>query len=279
MIDFHTYPVNIKEFVNEKLLKNIREVFGLVAGPQPLETFLLQMDTAGIEKAVLLPIDCTTSRGCKLFSNEQIAGMCKKNNRFIGFASVDPHNSKAPQELKKAVEELGLKGLKLSPGLQEFFPNDKKLVYPVYEAACRLKIPVMIHTGINWGRKARLKYSLPLLVEDVAFDFPELNFVLTRMSWPWVLDTIALILKYPNVYADTAGHILDTPKEFIAFELGKQIPVTAVERNLRHKILFGSDYPRLPIHKMAEAVRALGLSRECLDLIFRQNAEKLLNLE
>jgi predicted TIM-barrel fold metal-dependent hydrolase len=279
MIDFHTYPVNIKEFVEKdtSLQKCIQEVFGLISGLQPLETFLLRMDVAGIDKAVLLPIDCSTARGCKLFSNEQIAQVCKVSDRFIGFASVDPHKSTARDDLKKAVDDLGLKGLKLSPGLQEFYPNDKKL-YPLYKTASDLKIPVMVHTGINWGKKARIKYSLPLLMEDVAFDFPNLNIVLTRMGWPWVLDTVALLLKYPNVYCDTAGHVFGSVKEFIHFELAMQIPISTIENSLRNKLIFGSDYPRIWIKAMVDAVKTLGLSEECLNLIFRKNAEKLLNL-
>ncbi len=67
MIDFHTYPVTIKEFVEREksLQKGIREVFGLIGDLQPLETFLLRMDVAGMEKAVLLSIDCSTSRGAR----------------------------------------------------------------------------------------------------------------------------------------------------------------------------------------------------------------------
>ena len=83
MIDFHTYPVIVKEILqyDELTLNNIKEVFGLKSGLQPMETFLLQMDAAGIDKCVILPIDCTTSRGCKIFSNEQIAQLCKKSDR------------------------------------------------------------------------------------------------------------------------------------------------------------------------------------------------------
>ena len=139
--------------------------------------------------------------------------------------------------------------------------------------------PVMIHVGINWARGARIKYSMPLLVEDVAFDFPDLNIVLARKGWPWVLDTVALLLKYPNVYCDTAGHVLDTPKEFVNFELARQIPVSTVERSLRDKLLFGSDYPRISIKKMVDAVKSLDLSEECFGLIFTENAKKILNLK
>ena len=190
---------------------------------------------------------------------------------------VDPHSGTAADDLKRAVEVLGLKGLNLSPGLQECCPNDAKL-YPVYEMASRLKIPVTIHTGVNFGRKAKLKYSMPLLVEDVAYEFQDLNIVLSHLGWPWVMDTVAMLLKYPNVYCDTAGHAMDSPKEFLKYEFSQQIPITAVERSLKDKILFGSDYPRLYIKKMADSVKSIGFSEECLELIFKKNAEKILHL-
>lgn len=93
-----------------------------------------------------------------------------------------------------------------------------------------------------------------------------------------MLDSVALALKYPNVYIDTAAHYLDTPKEFLSFVMSKQISITAIERSLRGKILFGSNYPRIEIRKMANAVKALGLTEGCLNLIFKENAEKLLNI-
>ena len=281
MIDFHTHPILVKELVgsDEALLKAVRDVFKMGSSLQPLETFLLQMDAAGIEKAVLLPIDCSTTKGCRILSNEDIVKLCKENERFIGFASVDPHKENAPQELDYAIKELGLKGLKLDPGLQEFYPNDKKLAYPIYEVASQLKIPVIIHTGLSWESNTMIKYSMPLLVEDVAHDFPKLNIVIAHFGWPWVLDSVALTLKYPNVFIDTAAHYLDTPKEFLEFVLTKQIPITVVERSLRTKILFGSNYPRIEIRKMVDAVKAIGLTEGCLNLIFKENAQRLLNIQ
>jgi len=280
MIDFHTHPVLIKEIVgkNENLLRAVRDVFKMGSNLQPLKTFLFEMDAAGIEKAVLLPIDCSTTRGCKIFSNEQIARLCEENDRFIGFASVNPHKEDAVKQLSYAIEKLGLKGLKLDPGLQEFYPNDKKLAYPLYEITSQLKIPVIIHTGLSWETNTMVKYSKPTFIEDIAYDFPELNIVIAHFGWPWVLDSVALALKYPNVFIDTAAHYLDTPKEFIEFVMTKQIPPKAIERSLRGKILFGSNYPRIEIRKMADAVKAIGLTKGCLNLIFKENAEKLLNI-
>jgi len=280
MIDFHTHPVLVKEVVenDENLLKAIRDVFKLRSSLQPLKTFLLQMDAADIEKAVLLPIDCSTTRRCRIFSNEEIAKLCEKSDRFIGFASVDPHKDDASEQLSYAIEKLGLKGLKLDPGLQEFYPNDKKIAYPLYEVATRLKIPVIIHTGMSWETDTMIKYSRPTLIEDIAHDFPELKHSYSTFWVAWVLDSVALALKYPNIFIDTAAHYLNTPKEFIEFIMTKQIPPKAIERSLRGKILFGSNYPRIEIKKMADAVKDIGLTKGCLDLIFKENAEKLLNI-
>ena len=128
VIDIHTHPVAIKESLrdNDSLAEAVRRVFGLFIEPQPLKTFLLQMDISGVDQAVLLPVDCSTAHGCKLFSNEQIAELVRICPRFIGFASVDPHNPNAPNELEHAVKNLGLVGLKLDAALQRFRLDDEE---------------------------------------------------------------------------------------------------------------------------------------------------------
>jgi len=280
LIDFHTHPFIIKEVVGNdtNLLRATRDIFRTRNDLQPLQTFFLQMDTARIEKAVILPIDCSTTRKCRMFSNEQISKLCADNSRFIGFASVDPHKDNAAEELDYAITKLRLNGLKLDPGLQEFYPNDRKLAYALYEVSNKLRIPVMIHAGMSWETGAMMKYSRPIFIEDVAHDFPKLKIIITHFGWPWVLDSVALALKYSNVYIDTAAVYLHKPEEFLKFIMTKQIPPGAVETSLRTKILFGSNYPRTDIRRMVNALKALGLTEGCLNLILKENAHKLLNI-
>jgi len=198
------------------------------------------------------------------------------SGRFVGFASVDPHQESATDDLEHAVNDLGLRGLKLSPPTQEFYPNDVELAYPIYEKAQSLGIPIVFHAGMSWEPRARAKYGQPIHLEDVAFDFPNLNIVIAHFGWPWVLETVMLALKYPNVYLDTSCLYFDNPKDFIAFVMTQQVPLSAIERSLRHKIVFGSNYPRVEIKNMVKAVKSLGLSDGCLKLIFEGNARKLL---
>jgi len=279
MIDFHTHPVLIREFVEKypNYERSARQVFNIGNNFQPLETFFLQMDVAGIEKAVLLPIDCKRARKDAVSSNEQVAELCARSERFIGFASVDPLKKGAARELENAIKKLGLRGLKLDPALQDFRPDAQK-VYPVYEAAEALKVPLLIHTGMSWAPETPLERGLPLHLEQPIRDFPKLKFVLAHFGWPWVWEATALALKYPNVYLDTSCLYYDGPKEFYQFVFSKQIPTTVIERSLRNKVVFGSNYPRVEIKNMVHALKNLQLTEGCLHKILKENAERLLGI-
>lgn len=278
MIDFHTHPLLVREMVarHPELERIARDVFYIRNRPQPLETFFLELDVSGLDRAVLLPIDASTTKGCQIYSNEQIAELCQMSDRFIGFASVDPHKESAVDDLEHAVKDLKLWGLKLSPPTQEFYPNDAELAYSIYEKAQALGIPIVFHAGMSWEPRVKAKYGQPIHLEDVAYDFPNLNLVIAHFGWPWVLEAVMLALKYPNVYIDTSCLYFDNPKDFIAFVMTKQVPLSAIEKSLRYKIVFGSNYPRVEIKNMVKAVRSLGLSDGCLKLIFEGNARKLL---
>lgn len=278
-IDFHTHPLLVREMVERypELAKAARETYFIGNNFQPLETFHLELDLAGLEKAVVLPMDATTAAGATVWTNQQIAELCRMSARFIGFASVDPHQQDAPERLKRAVRDLGLRGLKLNPPMQGFFPDDR-LAYPVYEAARDLGIPILFHAGMSWEPGSRLQYGYPLRFENVAADFPKLRIVLAHLAWPWVLEAVALALKYPNVYLDTSALYFDNPRDFLKFAMTHQVPLTVFERSLRRQLVFGSNYPRVEIKNMAAAIDSLGFSEECLDLIFRGNAETLLGL-
>ncbi len=277
MIDFHTHPLLVREMIARypELERVARDVFYIRNRPQPLETFLLELDVAGLASAVVLPIDARSTRGCRVYSNEQVAELCQMSKRLIGFASVDPRQQDALSTLQRAVGDLGLRGLKLAPSLQEFYADDREF-YPLYEKAQALGIPILFHAGMTWEPGAQAKYGQPIHYEDVAHDFPALKIVLAHLAWPWVVEAVSLALKYPNVYLDTSALYFDNPRDFIAFAMAKQVPLTVWERSLRRQLVFGSNYPRVEIKNMAAAVRSLGLSEGCLQLVFAENARRLL---
>lgn len=280
MIDFHTHPLLVREMIARypELERAAREVFYIGNRFQPLEVFLLELDVAGLERAVVLPIEATRTRGLALYTNQQIAELCAlpdAKDRLIGFASVDPVAKDAPDELSRAVEKLGLRGLKLSPPAQEFMPDDPA-VFPVYERAVELNIPVIIHSGLSWEPRARLAYGHPLRLETPLAEYPELHLVIAHMAWPWTLDAVALALKYPNAYLDTSALYFDNPLDFTRFVFNHQLPLTVFENSLRNQLVFGSNYPRVEIKNMARAMRQVGLSEGAQKLLFETNARRLL---
>jgi len=280
MIDFHTHPVLIREFVQKypTYEASTRRIFDIGNNFQPLETFLLHMDVAGIDKSVLLPMDCARARGLAVSSNDQVAELCAmRPERFIGFASVDPLKKGAVPELEHAVKAVGLKGLKLDPSLQQFDPCGKE-AFTVYEAAQALGIPVVIHTGMSWAPGTAISGGQPLVLEGAIQKFTKLPFVLSHFAWPWVWEGIALAMKYPNAYLDTSCLYYDSPKEFFQFLFSKQVPTTVIERSLRNKVIFGSNYPRVEIKNMVHALKSLALTERCQELILRANAERLLKV-
>ncbi len=220
-IDFHTHPLLVREMLERypELRSAARETFYIGNNFQPLETLHLELDAAGLEAAVVLPIDATSALGKTVYTNEQVAELCSMSPRLIGFASVDPHNPDAPARLREAVTGLGLRGLKLAPAMQRFFADDPAF-YPLYETACDLGIPILFHAGLSWEPGSRLQYGQPLRFENVAADFPGLPVVLAHLAWPWVTEAVALALKYPNVYLDTSALYFDNPARFSALRHG-----------------------------------------------------------
>jgi predicted TIM-barrel fold metal-dependent hydrolase len=272
--------VMIKELIQSDaaLADYIHDVFGFFFPPQPLECFLLEMDAAGVDRAVLLPIDCTTAHGCRIVTNEQVAELAAQSERFIGFASVDPSLKDAPAQLERAITRLGLRGLKLDPSLQRFNPGDKKSAFPLYQTCASLNIPVLLHCGMSLAPSGLAQNAHPLLLEEAVQEFPKLNFILAHFCWPWVQEAAMLAIKYPNVYLDTAILYSGTPQDALQHVLGVQVGLDVVERSLFNKLLFGTNYPRVDMRRSVRGVKALGLSPATEHNLFNDNAQRLLAL-
>jgi hypothetical protein len=227
--------------------------------------------------AVIFEIDAETTSGQPYIGNDYIASIVQKySDQFIGFASVDPWKGKlALQELERSVKELGLRGLKLHPTTQAFYPNDTHF-YPLWELAAALGIPVLFHsgqTGVGSGTSGgggyKLKYSHPMLLDDVAADFPNLTIIMAHPAVPWQEEQLAVALHKGNVYIDLSGW---SPKYF------RPILVQYIRSILQDKALFGSDYPVIQPERWLRDFEKLDLKDEVRQKILVDNARRLLNL-
>jgi uncharacterized protein len=194
----------------------------------------------------------------------------------IAFASIDPsRGAEGVREARELVQAGGIRGLKLHPPIQQFAPNDR-IAYPLYEVFAEARLPVLFHTGhsgigtgMPGGGGIRLKYGNPMLVDDVAVDFPEMPIILAHPSFPWQDEAISVCLHKPQVYIDLSGW---SPKYFPANL------IQYANTLLKHKVLFGSDYPLLTPDRWLADFEKIGIRDEVRPLILKENAVRLFGL-
>jgi len=147
------------------------------------KSVISRLDRHGIDKTVILALDWARSHHVKALSNEYVAELVQEyRDRFIGFASVDPLKGEAAaDELEFAISDLGLRGLKLGPAIQLFYPNEQRCL-PVYKRAEDLQIPILFHGGWTGFPNTSVKFGYPLFLDDVAMHFPKLSIIVAHLG-------------------------------------------------------------------------------------------------
>lgn len=227
--------------------------------------------------AVVFTVDTEAFTGHPALSNEEIAeGAAKHADVLLPFASVDPAKGRAGARLlRRLVTEHGMRGLKFHPSLQNFAPNDGS-AYPLLEVAQELGIPAVFHTGqtgiganMRGGGGVRLSLSNPMLLDDVAVEFPDLVIILAHPSFPWQDEALAVATHKPNVYIDLSGW---SPKYF-----PPQL-VRYADSLLQDKVLFGTDYPLITPDRWLADFERLDLKPHVRPKILKDNAVRVLKL-
>jgi uncharacterized protein len=227
--------------------------------------------------AVVFTVDAATATGHAAISSEEIATQAAAHaDVLIPFGSVDPlRGADAVARARSLVRDYGVKGFKFHPTLQGFAPNDQAF-YPLWEEIESLGVPALFHSGqtgigagLPGGRGLKLRLSDPMLVDDVAADFPGLTVILAHPSVPWAASSISIATHKSNVYIDLSGW---SPKYFPA-DL-----VRAANSYLQDKVLFGTDYPLLTPERWLKDFEALDFKPAVRTKILKDNAVKVLAL-
>src|SRR6516164_10542123 len=211
-------------------------------------------------------------------TSEEIAERARENSDvIIPFGSVDPaRGAEAVRMAKRHIDDYGVRGFKFHPSSQSFYPNDRS-AYPVYEVIEAAGLPALFHTGqtragagTRGGGGIRLAYSNPMHLDDVAVDFPDMPIILAHPSFPWQEEALSVATHKPQVYIDLSGW---SPKYF------PPILVQYANSILRHKMLFGSDFPMITPDRWLADFEAIPIKPDVRPLILKENAARLLKLD
>ena len=207
-------------------------------------SLLRSMDKYGVDVVCLLPESMmdTTGYTSRWVSNGEMAQVVESNpHRFLYQPNVSPIKHKGVQntiwELEYWVKEKGAKIFKFYPP-EDTYMNDPDL-WPFYRKAEELGIVLDIHTGFCWVPPGKSKYALPILLDDVARDFPNLKLVAFHMGYPYCDDLNMVALGHPNVYVCLSllcPWALSAPRK-LAKILGEALRFVGPD-----KIIWGTDY-------------------------------------
>ncbi|WP_136709776.1 amidohydrolase family protein [Agromyces sp. H66] len=229
--------------------------------------------------AVVFTVDSASQSGAEPEpSNEEIARLAAENSDvLIPFASIDPARGRVGvEQARRLITEFGVRGFKFHPSAQGFYPNDRS-AYPLFEVIEEHGLIALFHsgqTGVGAGQRGgggiRLKYANPLFIDDVAADFADMDIILAHPSFPWQDEALSVATHKPRVYIDLSGW---SPKYF-----PPQL-VQYANTLLKHKMLFGSDFPVLTPERWMRDFEELPIKDEVRPLILKENAARLLGFD
>jgi uncharacterized protein len=256
-------------FIDNPMFASLRRWMGGMQMPDhiPIELTIMALDAAKVDRALMSAWWGPTG---PLLSNDDVAAATKAHpDRLIGVGAVDlRHPIAAVAEVRRCVQELGFRGIRLLPWLWELAPDDRRY-YPIYAACVELGVPFCLQVG-HTGPLRGSEYGRPIPhLDNVALDFPELTIVAGHVGYPWTDEMIALATKYENVFIDTSAYKPSRlPTQFVEY----------MRKHGRKKVLFGSNWPMISPKDCLAQLDTLALDDEARDLYLHGNAERVFRL-
>ena len=190
----------------------------------------------------------------------------------IGTFSCEPLDIMRALDQMRFCKDAGMVGVTVQPSFFHM-PIDDRRLYPIYAKAVELDLMVCLHTGVNYGVTHPIRNDHPLMLDDVACDFPALVLVACHAGWPWVPEMVAVARKHPNVYMEFGGL---APKYVGAPGTGWEVMHRFMNSLLADRVLFGTDWPVIPEDRALAEWREMGLKPQVLEKLLGGNAARLL---
>ena len=226
------------------------------------KALITQCDETGVEKCLVTSVATTPHHAQSI--NTFIASEVKLfPDRFIGFGSLHPDSETLEEDASHLIE-LGLKGVKLHPDIQNFKVDDPKVIR-IFEICNEKGLPVLLHTG-----DSRFDNSNPDRVEKILKMFPDLTVIGAHFGgWSVWEEATEKLNKYKNFYVDTCSSF---------YALSKETARKIIDTYGHEKVIFGTDFPMWKQKEELEFLFSLGLSDEQLQDILYNNFMGLINI-
>ena len=271
IIDCHVHLNNY-----DQINKNERKGLSL---QERLNSLLDTMENNNIYYSILLSsykIDLNRP------STSQIIDIINKNDNknkigVVGGFTIDNHTKEDLKNYKQWLKDDIIKGIKLYCGYEHHYPYDERYQI-VYDICVEFDCPLMIHTGDAFSNRAKVKYSHPLNIDDVAVDNPELKIVMCHIGNPWITDCQEVLYKNSNVYADISGLIVGDFTSSGEIHYADKIKEILNYVDSPHHLLYGSDWPISNMKSYTNFVQKLGLDKESYDLLMYKNAKSIFKI-
>jgi predicted TIM-barrel fold metal-dependent hydrolase len=202
----------------------------------------------------------------------------RKNLGVVAGISFNNYKEKDLRELSDYLQDGLIKGLKLYPGYEPFYPYDNRLKV-VYDLAVEYDVPVMFHSGDTYSPKGRIRFSHPIHIDDVAVDNPDMKIVICHVGNPWIKDCMEVVYKNEHVYADFSGLVLGDFTEKFERYMKSQLEEMILYAGDPQYLLYGTDWPISTMKSYLNFMKQLDLPDEKKEFILWKNAARLFKID
>lgn len=199
------------------------------------EQLIKKMDQNSIDKSIVC---CFPEQ----LNNDYIFKSVRKYpDRLVGFATINPWQTTAEQELVRAIEEYDAQGLKLHPVKHGYALDNHSILDPLFEICSKNKLPILVYGGAN-------VLSCPNMAEEMAMTYPDVAILLAHGGQMYeTKSAIGVAKRQKNIYIETSA--------MFAHRIN-----SLLKEEMLSKIVFGTDMPygdhTLEIEKIKMCVTA-----------------------
>jgi len=250
-----------------------------------VDRLLKMLDACGIDRAVCFAPFPHELAAAGIEPNQWLKNELAPHPRLIGFGTLDLTRDDLNEQVRR-IAELGFRGLKLHPNVQEFDVLGAAAIQ-AYEAAQEQGLFISFHSGIH---HYRIEHYNLLKFDEVAYRFPDLHFSLEHVGgWAFFSDAVGVIsnnIPFPpipgrkcRVYGGLTS--VFTPDFNRLWYMSRERMLELIAQVGAEQLIFGLDFPyNLELNTQAglRTIQELGLSEAQRAMILGGNLREVLKL-